>query len=74
MLSLGGSFFVGLTQPKRNPGSSHRRDGRERKFQGACGESEQILAHLQDQTLVLDLMGEYVGFLKTEEGGLGYGG
>jgi hypothetical protein len=60
-------------RPKRNPGSSHRREGREREFRGAGKESEQIPAHRQGQTLALDVMGEYVEFLKTEEGGIGYG-
>jgi hypothetical protein len=33
-----------------------------------------MLNHLEDQPLALDVMGEYVVFLKMEEGGLGYGG
>ncbi len=62
------------SRQKGNPGSSHRREGREREFRGADGESVQIAHHRQGQTLALDVMGEYVVFLKTEEGGLGYGG
>lgn len=39
-LSLGGSFFAARMQTKRNPGSSHRREGREREFRGAGRESD----------------------------------
>ena len=96
-------------RPKRNPGSNHRREGREREFQGAGSENDRFgltcqtrilpstngaqtpfghrwggdvfaLTHShietiqQGQTLALDVMGEYVVFLKQEKGGRGYGG
>ena len=39
-LSLGGSFFAARMRTKRNPGSSHRHEGREREFRGAGRESD----------------------------------
>jgi hypothetical protein len=69
MLSLGGSFFVVSTQPKRKPGSWYLSEVREKDTRGVVGNFSRMLNHLEDQPLALDVMGEYVVFLKTEEGG-----